>query len=134
MSDDDDSNAAYVDEEEESEYSTSDDDYEKIDEIEKKECDYITSYLDNYAVNEDIFSAEEMSSLKEREQKMNERNENNYYRCKEKHAQLYHDLTQAYAPFITQENLQMLCHPYDTQKNEAMNTSCLLYTSPSPRD
>ena len=67
MSDDDDSNATYVDDEEESEYSTSDDDYEKIDEIEKKECDYITSYLDNYAVNEDIFSAEEMSSLKERE-------------------------------------------------------------------
>ena len=126
-SDDDDSNDAYKYDDDESEYSTSDDEYEKIDETEKEECDYITSYLDNYAVNEEIFSAEEMNSLKEREQQMNERNENSYYRCKEKHAQLYHDLTQCYAPFITRKNIEMLCHPYDTQKNEAMNTSVASY-------
>ena len=43
------------------------DTFDEIDEDEKGECDHLTSYLNNYAVDEDIFSAEEMCSLTQRE-------------------------------------------------------------------
>ena len=90
--------------------------FDKIDEDEKGECDHLTLYLNNYAVNEDIFSAEEMCSLKQREKEIAERKDLNYYRCKENHKKLYHDFTVEYAAFITTEMMAMLHHKYDTQK------------------
>ena len=50
-----------------------------------------------------------------------------YYRCKDKHRQLYNQLTQAFAPFITHDIMKMLHHDYDTQKNEALNNSVAAY-------
>ena len=54
-----------------------------------------------------------------------------YYRCKDKHRKLYNELTQAFAPFITHEMMVMLHHPYDTQKNEALNNSVASYAPKS---
>ena len=54
-----------------------------------------------------------------------------YYRCKDKHRKLYNELTQAFAPFITHEMMAMLHHPYDTQKNEALNNSVASYAPKS---
>ena len=93
--------------------------YEGMKDDEKKECNYFTTYLDNYAVDNDIFSAEEMKSLKDREKRIDKRNDMSCYRCKEKHQQLYHDLTAVYSPFITHNMLAMLHHNYDTQKKRS---------------
>ena len=54
-----------------------------------------------------------------------------YYRCKDKHRKLYHDLTQAYAPFITHAMMSVLHHTYGTQKNEALNNSVATYAPKS---
>ena len=66
---------------------TDDDDelegFEMMDEAERKECDFFTTYLDDYAVDDNIFSAEEIKSSKQREKAMIERNEMSYCRCKE---------------------------------------------------
>ena len=91
----------------------------------------MTTYLENYACSEEIFSMEEMEALKEREKCVNNRNGANYYRCKKLHSQLYHDLTAAFTPFITTDMLAMLNHSYDTQKNEAMNNSVASYAPKS---
>ena len=64
-------------------------------EIEKREYDYMTTYLENYVSGEEIFSAEEMDELKRREKSVTDRNDMSYYRCKQRHSQLYHDLTAA---------------------------------------
>ena len=54
-----------------------------------------------------------------------------YYRCKDKHRKLYHDLTQAFAPFITHKMMTMLHHNFDTPKKEALNNSVASYAPKS---
>ena len=54
---------------------------------------------------------------------MMERTQRGYYRSKTDHEQLYLQIMDEYARFITRAMLLMLNHPYSTQKNEAMNTS-----------
>ena len=77
---------------------------------------YISTYLDNYASGEDIFLAAEIAALKSREKRISERNNMSYHRCKDKHCTLYHDLTKAFAPYITHDMMKMLHHEYDTKK------------------
>ena len=72
-----------------------------------------------------------MAALKDRERSIIERNENGYYRCKNKHQKLYRQLSIAYAPYITKEMLSMLNHNFDTQKNEALNNSVAAYAPKS---
>ena len=50
-----------------------------------------------------------------------------YYRCKTKNAKLYKQFTKIYRQFTSEERLRECMHPYDTQLNEAMNTSVHRY-------
>ena len=93
--------------------------YEGTKNDEKKECDYFTTYLDNYLVDKDIFSVEEMKFLKEREKGIDQKNDMSYYQCKEKHQQLYHDLTAVCSPLIPRKMMTMLHHNYDTHKKRS---------------
>ena len=61
--------------------------------------------------------------MKAREIAMYQRNKRGYYWCKEKHADLYKEITLAMSRFITRAMLLQLNHTYSTQKNEAMNHS-----------
>ena len=110
---------------------TLDDKFEEMGEEEKRERNYISNYLEDFADEEDIFSAAEVEALKKRERQIAERNDMSYYRCKDKHRRLYNELTQAFAPFITHKMMMMLHHPYDTQKNEALNNSVAAYAPKS---
>ena len=129
----DDDSVGYNNEESEDELEDMnlDNEFEDMSELERKESNYITNYLENYAEGEDIFSAEEVESLKKREREIAQRNDMSYYRCKDKHRKLYHDLTQAFAPFITHKMMTMLHHEFDTQKNEALNNSVASYAPKS---
>ena len=54
-----------------------------------------------------------------------------YYRCKKKHATMYKQMSEKYQRYITRDMLQMVLHFFDTQKNEAMNTSIMKYAPKS---
>jgi hypothetical protein len=47
-----------------------------------------------------------------------------YYRCKEKDAKLYAVLEDKMARFVTQDRLEEIAHPLDTNMNEAFNQIC----------
>ena len=56
--------------------------FDEMDGDEKGECDHLTSYINNYTVDGDIFSADKICSLKQRGKGIAERKDLNYYRCK----------------------------------------------------
>ena len=101
--------------------------YDDIQIEEIDECKYVTKCESTYDVDENVFTPIEMNELKRREMALIERNQKGYYRCKVKHAKLYKEMTDAYAPYITKSMLVQLQHNWDTQKNEAMNTSVSCY-------
>jgi hypothetical protein len=49
------------------------------------------------------------------------------YRSKEKHAREYEQIKNALAPYLTDEKLKEIHHPYDSQKNESFNKSATKY-------
>jgi hypothetical protein len=49
------------------------------------------------------------------------------YRCKVKHAREYEQIKNALAPYLTDDKLKEIHHPYDSQKNESFNKSCSNY-------
>ena len=61
----------------------------------------------------------------------NTKKETGYYRCKKKHASMYKQMTDKYQRYITRDMLKMVLHFFDTQKNEAMNTSIMKYAPKS---
>ena len=63
----DDSSVFSINDDSDTDEEDSEDIFDEIDEDEKGQCDDLTSYINNYAVDEDIFSAEEMCSLTQRE-------------------------------------------------------------------
>ena len=91
--------------------------------LETKDNSFFENCMDEFNLDADVFTAREMSALKERERAIAERNDSGYYRCKKKHPALYRDLCLVYNKYITRENLEMLHRSWDTQKNEAMNNS-----------
>ena len=96
----------------------------EIEEIEEiRDENRISSVLDDYADGGLVFDESDLEKWKEKERKLMERYNAGYYRCKIKHADVYHELLTLYQPYITEEKLRMLSHPYTTQKNESMNTS-----------
>jgi hypothetical protein len=49
------------------------------------------------------------------------------YRSKEKHAREYEQIQNALAPYLTDNKLKEIHHPYDSQKNESFNKSATKY-------
>ena len=47
--------------------------FDEMDKDKKGECDYLTSYPNNYAVDEDMFLGEEMCCLRQREKNCQEK-------------------------------------------------------------
>ena len=74
-----------------------------------------------------IFSPVEMPKLKEQEVALIDWKTSGYYRCKIRHAKLYQELTEAFAPFIEKKRLEEFQHEWSTQKNEGLNTSVASY-------
>jgi hypothetical protein len=83
----------------------------------------ICSTIEDYDDGELVFSEADMKLWKKKEKALMQRYEKGYYRCKHKHAEVYEELLTLYKPYITEEALRMLAHPYSTQSNEAMNKS-----------
>jgi hypothetical protein len=52
---------------------------------------------------------------------------NGVYRSKVKHGREYEQIKNALAPYLTDDKLKEIHHPYDSQKNESFNKSCLKY-------
>ena len=88
---------------------------------------YLSNNIDMDDVEEAIFSPVEMLKLKEREVVLIDQNMSGYYRYKIRHAKLYQDLTEAFAPFIEKKRLEELQHKWSTHKNEGLNTSIASY-------
>ena len=61
-----------------------------------------------------LFTADDLEEMKTRERIMMERTERGYYRSKTDHEQLYLQIMDEYARFITRPMLLMLNHPYST--------------------
>ena len=97
--------------------------YIGLDEDELKECSFFAKYDETYDCDENMFTNDDLEEMKTRERVMMERTQRGYYRSKTDHEQLYLQIMDEYARFITRAMLLMLIHPYSTQKNEAMNTS-----------
>ena len=74
-----------------------------------------------------VFSVTDLESLKEKEKILREKEDNKYFRCKVKDNELYHEIAAAIAPYLTDEKLKQLAHPWSTQLNEAMNNSVASY-------
>ena len=100
----------------EEEYDTDDND---------KMC-FFTTLPDDELENV-VFADTDLDALKEKEKNLREKKANKYYRNKERDAKLYSQLRECYSPHITVEKLTMLCHVWNTQTNEAMNTSVASY-------
>ena len=87
----------------------------------------ISYFLNSYQTDDSVFSPSQLEDLKKRELEIIERKEQGYYRCRIAHADLYNEIKTIYQKYITKEMLEMLNHPYDTQKNESMNASVAAY-------
>ena len=58
---------------------------------------------------------------------------NHKYRCKKKNHILYEQLKEIFDTFNTDEKLKQMFHPFDTQKNEGLNTA-VLYGAPKHKN
>jgi hypothetical protein len=74
-------------------------------------------------VVEHLFDNHEFCDEKWCPKKQGKNMEKGRYRCKEKNAKLYAQLTDIAAPYMTEKMLAEANHPYDTQMNEALNNS-----------
>ena len=110
--------------------SQDDDELYDVDDITNEEtlaCDFLSSVLNSYSTEEEIFTPVEMHHYREKERGLMERFNEKYYRCKVKHQKLYEDMKIALEPYLTSEMLSMLNHTWDTQVNEGMNNSVAAY-------
>ena len=74
-----------------------------------------------------VFSTTDLETLKEKEKNLRGKEEGKYFRCKLANPILYGQITAALAPYLVDDKLKMLCHPWSTQLNESMNNSCAAY-------
>ena len=54
---------------------------------------------------------------------MLERNENDYYRWRQRDTNVYDEIMAAYTLYISTETMTQVNHPWHAQGNESMNTS-----------
>ena len=95
----------------------------EIDSDEINECNFFTKHDGTYDNPENIFTPAEVDELKKRERIMIERNTKGYYRSKQNDHELYTEIMRVYERFIQPNMLKQVWHRWNTQKNEAMNTS-----------
>ena len=74
-----------------------------------------------------VFATTDLDALKEKEKNLKGKEDSKYFRCKIKDKKLYEQITSAMAPYLTDEKLKMLNHPWSTQLNESMNNSVQSY-------
>ena len=87
----------------------------------------ICENLNNYGIEQTIFTHGELEEMKQKEQALMERKERGYYRSKTTHYNAYMKINDALKKFLTDENLRMIHHPHNTQSNEALNKSVSAY-------
>ena len=87
----------------------------------------ICENLNNYGIEQTIFTDGELEQIKLKEQASMERKERGYYRSKTTHYNAYMKINDALKKFLTDENLRMIHHPHNTQSNEALNKSVSAY-------
>ena len=93
-----------------------------VDELETED-----KILDDYQLEDSVFGEAELEDLKRKERILVERNNREYYRCKIVYSNVYNEIMQAMKPYLTEECLTQLHHPYHTQRNEALNKSVATY-------
>ena len=74
-----------------------------------------------------VFSTTDLEALKQKEKNLQEKESNKYFRCKLTHPLLYRQITDAIAPYLTDDKLIMLAHRWSTQLNKALNNSVQAY-------
>ena len=89
--------------------------------------DKILKIIDDYEVEDLVFGDAELEDLKRKEKILVERANRGYYRCKVEHASVYNEIMHAIQPYLSDECLRQLHHPYHTQRNEALNKSVATY-------
>ena len=87
----------------------------------------ICDQLDNYGIEQTIFTDAALSDMKSKEKILVERGEREYYRCKTVHIIAYEKVTQVLRKFMTTEKIKMLHHEYTTQSNEVLSKSVRAY-------
>ena len=107
-----------IDDVDQSEDDTDSEGYDGLDADELKECSFFAKYNETYDCDEMMFTVDDLEEMKTRERVMMERTERGYYRSKTDHEQLYLQIMDEYARFITRPMLLMLNHPYSTQKTK----------------
>ena len=130
VSEDDDDEAFLLQDEESSAASVDlncDDDIsiEPIDDI--PESGRRTKTIEDYGLENDIFTKSDLKEWKIKEQKLVDMFKNGYYRCKHKNCDVYDQICELYRPYISEEHLRQLNHPFSTQHNETMNHSVLVF-------
>ena len=92
-----------------------------------KNEDKILKILNDYETEDLVFTDGELSDLKTKEQMLMERNNRGYYQCRHKHAVVYKKIMETLEPYLSDENLRQLFHPYHMRHNEALNKSVATY-------
>ena len=101
-----------------------------IDDLVVEEMKYevaICDDLENYGIEQTVFNEGELSDIRRKERILMERGDKGYYRCKLIHKTAYAKITQTLRKYMTDENLQMLHHPFTTQSKEALNKNVSAY-------
>ena len=86
-----------------------------------KNEDKILTILNDYDTEDLVFPDSELLDLKIKEQILIERNNRSYYRCRNKHTEIYKKIMETIEPYLSIENLRQLFYPYHIQHNEALN-------------
>ena len=78
---------------------------------------------DDEGVESMIFTTTDLDALKEKEKNLRAKEDSKYFRSKEIDSKLYKQVMESMRPYLTDDKLKMLQHPWSTQLNEAMNNS-----------
>ena len=87
----------------------------------------ISNVIDNYSMEQTVFSEAELEDIKVKEKILIERGDKGYYRDKDTHARAYTLMCEALQQYMKPEMLSMLHHSYTTQINESLNKSVSSY-------
>ena len=68
-----------------------------------------------------VFSTTDLNALKEKEKNLKTKVNSKYFRSKINDQKLYNQITECVRPYLTDDKLRMLNHPWSTKLNEALN-------------
>ena len=106
-----------------------------MDKLEYEEEDEDLLFFKNFCTEETedrletrVFSTADLVALKEKEKNLRAKEDSKYFRSKEIDSKLYEQIMECMKPYLTDNKLKMLMHPWSTQLNKAMNTLVSTYT------